>query len=52
VHGYSRATLDIDMFIKPETSNAKNTLSALEGFGYDIADITVDELLTEKILIR
>jgi nitrogen regulatory protein PII len=52
VHGYSRATLDIDIFIKPETSNAKNTLSALEGFGYDITDITVDELLTKKILIR
>jgi hypothetical protein len=52
VHGYSRATLDIDIFIKPETSNAEKTLSALEAFGYDIKDITVDELLTKKILIR
>ena len=52
VHGYSRATLDIDIFIKPETSNAEKTLSALEEFGYDITDITVDELLTKKILIR
>ena len=52
VHGYSRATLDIDIFIKPETANAEKTLSALEEFGYDITDITVDELLTKKILIR
>jgi hypothetical protein len=52
VYGYSRATLDIDIFIKPETSNAEKTLSALEEFGYDITDITVDELLTKKILIR
>jgi predicted nucleotidyltransferase len=52
VHGYSRATLDIDIFIKPETANAEKTLSALEKFGYDITDITVDELLTKKILIR
>jgi hypothetical protein len=52
VHGYSRATLDIDIFIKPETSNAEKTLSALKEFGYDITDITVDELLTKKILIR
>ena len=52
VHGYSRATLDIDIFIKPETSNAEKTLSALEEFGYDVKDITVDELLTKKILIR
>ena len=52
VHGYSRATLDIDIFIRPETANAEKTLSALEEFGYDIRDITVDELLTKKILIR
>jgi predicted nucleotidyltransferase len=52
VHGYSRATLDIDIFIRPETSNAEKTLSALKDFGYDISDITVDELLTKKILIR
>ena len=52
VHGYSRATLDIDIFIRPEISNAEKTLSALEEFGYDITDITVDELLTKKILIR
>ena len=52
VHGYSRATLDLDIFIKPETSNAEKALSALEKFGYDITDITVDELLTKKILIR
>jgi hypothetical protein len=52
VHGYSRATLDIDIFIKPEISNAEKTLSALVEFGYDVTDITVDELLTKKILIR
>lgn len=52
VHGYSRATLDIDIFIRPEKSNAEKTLSALEEFGYDLTDITVDELLTKKILIR
>ena len=26
VHGYSRATLDIDIFIKPDKENAKRTL--------------------------
>jgi predicted nucleotidyltransferase len=52
VHGYSRATLDIDIFIRPDKSNAKKALSALEDFGYDISDITVDEILTKKILIR
>jgi predicted nucleotidyltransferase len=52
VHGYSRATLDIDLFIQPERRNAEKTLSALRDFGYDTSDITVDELLTHKILIR
>ena len=52
VHGYSRATLDIDIFIKPEISNAEKTLAALKNFGYDIEDVKVDELLTKKILIR
>ena len=52
VHGYSRATLDIDIFIRPDKSNAEKALSALEDFGYDISDITIDEILTKKILIR
>ena len=52
VHGYSRATLDIDIFIRPVILNAEKTLSALKDFGYDVSDIAVDELLTKKILIR
>ncbi|MCH7556644.1 MAG: nucleotidyltransferase [Planctomycetes bacterium] len=52
VHGYSRATLDIDIFIKPEKTNAQRTLKALNEFGYDVTDLTIDELLTKKVLIR
>lgn len=52
VHGYSRATLDIDIFIKQEKSNAQNTVKALKEFGYDVTDITVEDLLTKKLLIR
>jgi predicted nucleotidyltransferase len=52
VHGYSRATLDIDIFIKPEKANAQRTRKALKEFGYDVTDITIDDLLTSKVLIR
>jgi len=52
VHGYSRATLDVDIFIKPEKENAQKTWKALKEFGYDVADITIDDLLTKKVLIR
>ena len=52
IHGYSRATLDIDIFIKPEKTNAQRTLKALKEFGYDVTDLTIEELLTKKVLIR
>jgi predicted nucleotidyltransferase len=52
VHGYSRATLDIDIFIKAEEENARKTLKALTEFGYDVTDITIDDLITKKLLIR
>jgi nitrogen regulatory protein PII len=52
VHGYSRATLDIDILIKPDKDNAKRTLKALKKFGYNITDLTVEDLLTKKVLIR
>jgi len=52
VHGYSRATLDVDIFIEPEKENAQKTWKALKEFGYDVADITIDDLLTKKVLIR
>lgn len=52
VHGYSRATLDTDIFIKPEKQNAQRILKALHEFGYDIQDLTIDDLLTKKVLFR
>lgn len=52
IHGYSRATLDIDILILPKEENAQKTLHALKDFGYDISDISVPDLLSKKILIR
>ena len=52
VHGYSRATLDIDLFIEPSETNARRTHKALKSFGYDVSGITLDDLLTKKVLIR
>lgn len=51
-HGYSRSTLDIDLFIEPTEDNTKNTLAALKKFGYDTADLTLKDLLAKKVLIR
>jgi predicted nucleotidyltransferase len=52
VHGYARATLDIDIFIEATPENAKRTLAALMEFGYDVTDISVEDVLTKKLLIR
>ena len=52
VHGYSRATLDTDVFIEATAQNAERTKKALIAFGYDLTDVSIDDLLNNKILIR
>ena len=52
VHGYSRATLDIDIFIRPQRANAERAWHALKEFGYDMTKIRIEEMLAKKILIR
>ncbi len=52
VHGYARATLDIDLFIRPTPTHAKRAWEALQAFGYDMSDISLESLLKKKLLIR
>ena len=52
LYGYARATLDIDIFIRSTKINAERTWQALKSFGYDVSDITINDLLTKKLLIR
>jgi len=52
VHGYDRATLDVDIFIAPDRENAARVWEALRQTGYDVTDLTVDDLLTKKVLLR
>lgn len=49
VHGYARATLDVDLLIEPTFENARRVRQALLGFGYDVSE---GELLEKKVLIR
>ena len=52
VHGYARATLDVDLFIEASEENARRVRDALSDFGYDVTDLTIDDLLKKKVLIR
>jgi predicted nucleotidyltransferase len=52
VYGYARATLDIDLFVKPTRANIRRVMKALRRFGYDLADFDETDFLTHKVLIR
>jgi hypothetical protein len=52
IHGYARATLDLDILIESTAVNAVKTLAALRSFGYDMTDVSIEDLLTKKLLIR
>lgn len=51
-HGYARTTLDFDILIEPTETNAQRTLRALADIGYDVTDLSVEEMLAKKILFR
>jgi len=51
-HGYARATLDVDAFVSATRANVERVHAALVAFGYDLTAVSVDEMLTKKILIR
>lgn len=52
VHGYSRHTRDVDIFIEATGENAKRAMSALQALGYDLTDLTANEMLSKKVLLR
>ncbi|MGE5346613.1 MAG: DUF6036 family nucleotidyltransferase [Acidithiobacillales bacterium] len=52
VYGYARATLDVDLFVEASAENARRVREALSDFGYDVSDLSVEDLLTKKVLIR
>lgn len=51
-HGWSRTTHDIDIFIEATRENVERTRKALMSFGYDMRDASIEEMLTQKILLR
>ena len=51
-YGYARATLDIDLFVKPTRPNIRRVMKSLREFGYDLSDFGESDFLTHKILIR
>ena len=48
--GCPRATGDIDFWIRPTPSNARNLLKALKDFGFEKLNISEDDVLSDNII--
>jgi hypothetical protein len=44
VHGYARATKDLDVWVRPDAKNATKAIAALAAFGAPLTDLTEADL--------
>ena len=51
-HGFPRATMDIDIWVKPSTTNASAVWKALERFGAPLQGVTVDDFTKDDVIFQ
>lgn len=52
VHGYPRATGDIDIWVKPDNTNSRKLYKALIRFGAPLEQIEIDDFSEEGIIFQ
>jgi hypothetical protein len=52
VHGYPRATADIDVFVKPSAENSQRVFRALAEFGAPLDDISASDLAVPGTILQ
>lgn len=52
VHGYPRATGDIDLWVKCSSDNAQRVWAALEQFGAPLFDLSLEDLSTPGVVFQ
>ncbi len=52
VHGYPRATMDIDIWVLPSRDNAVAVLRALRRFGAPLHGLTIDDLQRDDTIFQ
>jgi len=52
VHGYPRATMDIDIWVRPSPANAEAVFRALEQFGAPLDELTPGDLNKEGTIFQ
>lgn len=51
-HGHVRATKDLDVWVRPDASNAQRVIKALSEFGAPLSDLTVDDLSRKETIFQ
>jgi hypothetical protein len=51
-HGHVRATKDLDLWVRPEESNAQKVLQALSDFGAPLSGLTADDLSKKETIFQ
>ncbi len=52
IHGYPRATVDMDVWIRPSQPNAEAIVQALRAFGFDLPELKAEVFLLPRALVR
>ena len=52
VHGYPRATIDIDIWVPMRRATADRLVSAFRGFGFDVPALSADVFLKPDQIVR
>ncbi|MFW6012296.1 MAG: nucleotidyltransferase [bacterium] len=51
-HGLVRATKDLDVWVRPDPSNARRVIAALASFGAPLHDLTVNDLSQPGLIFQ
>ena len=52
IHGFPRATADIDIYIKPDSENASKLYKTLEEFGAPLENLSPDDFAEPGIILQ
>jgi hypothetical protein len=52
LHGYPRATIDLDVWVRAELDNATHVISALRAFGFETTALRQDLFLKPESIVR
>jgi hypothetical protein len=51
-HGLVRATKDLDVWVRPDASNAQRVIASLKAFGAPLHDLTADDLARPGLIFQ